>query len=85
MRVGGEDDGVDVGAVQEGVRDRLASGVDGHLHDALVAAGEAAGLDAGTGVDPLVGGVDVLADLVVGDHTLGAIGADTEHADVVDP
>ena len=31
--------------------------------------------DAGALTDPLVGGVDVLADLVVGDHALGAVAA----------
>ena len=52
--VRGEDDGVDVRALQQRIGDRLAAGVDRHLHDALVATREPARLDSRTGVDPLV-------------------------------
>ena len=44
--------------------------------------GEAALLDAGALLDPLVGGVDVAADLLVGDHALGAVAADAVDAGV---
>ena len=84
MGVGREDDGVDVGAGEQSIGDRRAPGLDAHLHDVLVAAREASGLDAGPRVDPLVGGIDVLADLVVGDDALGTVRTDAEHADVVD-
>ena len=49
----------------------------------LVGVGEVAGDDARALADPLVGRVDALADLVVGDHARGAVGADAENAGVL--
>src|SRR5699024_2280488 len=36
----------------------------------------------GAGVDPLVGRIDVLADLVVGDHPFGPVRPDAEQSDL---
>ncbi len=54
-----------------------------HVDDALVVGGEVARDDARALADPLVGGVDVLADLVVGHHPRRAVGADAEDAGVL--
>src|SRR5215207_1341411 len=65
-----------------GLSDRLAGGRAAHVDDALVGAGPAPALDAGALADPLVGGVDALTDLGVGDDARRAVAADAEDARV---
>ncbi|CKP40929.1 Uncharacterised protein [Mycobacterium tuberculosis] len=81
MGVGGDDHAIDVGRRQAGVRQCPSTGLSRHGSRRLVVGGESAGLDAGSGVDPLVGRVDVLAYLVVGDHAFGPVRPDTEQPD----
>src|SRR5262249_21545523 len=50
--------------------------------DGLLVVRPVPGLDAGTRADPLVGGVDLLQDHLVGDHPDGAVAADAEDARV---
>src|SRR5206468_1901536 len=51
----------------------------GHVDQRLVLRGVAARADARAGPDPLVAGVEHLADLVVGDHALGPVDPEPEH------
>ena len=73
-------EGTPAGTVARGVPSRITHR---HVDDTLVDRRTVPGLDARTVPDPLVGGVDGLADLGVADHPRGAIAADAEDAGVL--
>lgn len=83
MGVGRQDHAVDVGRIQVRVAQRASTSLGRHRSGGFVVGGEASGLDAGMGVDPFIGRVDLLADLFVGDDPLGTVGPDTEQSDVL--
>ena len=74
-RDGGQDEQVDLVGGDAGVAERLAGGGDGHVGDVLALAGDAAGADAGAGVDPGVRRVDHPGEVVVGQGAFRKIAA----------
>ena len=71
-----DDDGAHLLGVEAGHREGVPGGILGHLDDGLALAGPAALDDAGALADPLVGGVDRVDDLGVGDDPAGPVSAD---------
>ena len=73
----GEHDHVEVGLLEAGTLEGHLGGVHGHVCRADAFRSEAAGMDTGAFLDPLVGGLDaVLAcQIVVGDDPLGDVHA----------
>ena len=82
VRDGRDDDRLNVLTGYTGCCQGVLGGTDGKVGDRLVFAGAVAGCDAGALLDPLVGGVDCLNDVVVGDDDLTAGCAVTEDAGV---
>ena len=80
---GGDDDGTELGGLDAGLLQGLAGGALGHVDHADVGGGAVAGDDAGALADPLVGGIDPLADVVVGDDDVGPVRADAQDAGVL--
>ena len=71
-------DAVDLPGVDAGPLERRTRGGDRHHLHGLLRRREAALLDAGALLDPLVAGVDRVDDLGVRDHRDGPVGADAE-------
>ena len=82
VRDGRDDDRLNVLTGYTGCFEGVLGGTDGKVGYRLVFAGAVAGCDAGALLDPLVGGVDCLNDVVVGDDDLTAGCAVTEDAGV---
>ena len=82
MRDGRDDDRLNVLTGYTGRFEGVLGGADGKVGYRLVFAGAVAGCDTGALLDPLVGGVDCLNDVVVGDDDLAAGCAVTEDAGV---
>ena len=80
---GGDDDGAELGGLDAGLLQGLAGGALGHVDDADVGGGTVAGDDAGALADPLVRGIDPLADVLVGDDDVRAVGAESQDAGVL--
>lgn len=76
------DDRLNVLTGYTGCFESILGGTDGKVCYRLVFAGAVAGCDTGALLDPLVGGVDCLNDVVVGDDDLAAGCAVTEDAGV---
>jgi len=76
---GRDDDGVDLLGGDAAGFECFSACRDRHLDDVFFGIGESAVLDAGSRLNPLVAGVDELADLIVGDYPFGAVNAQTEH------
>ena len=75
-----DDDGADLLRSDAGHGQGVPAGGLGHLDDALALTGEAALDDPGALADPLVGGVDRVDDLGVGDDPARPVGADSPDA-----
>src|SRR5690606_3440772 len=71
---------VDLGRVGPRVGQRLGTGGDGHVDQPLVLAREPPLDDADAVADPLVAGVHVLGELVVGHGAVGLGASHAEHA-----
>lgn len=82
VRDGRDDDRLNVLTGYTGCFEGVLGGTDGKVGYRLVFARAVAGCDTGTLLDPLVGGVDCLNDVVVGDDDLTAGCAVTEDAGV---
>ena len=76
-RAGGQDDRIDLGGCGAGVRKRGTRGLGTHECRRLVRGRDVALAYAGALADPLVRRIDRVGELVVADHALGQIGADT--------
>src|SRR5262245_41084485 len=61
------------------MRQRRLGGVQAHRGGGLAVGGDAALVDAGALDDPLVGGVDGLRELLIGEHAAGQVAAAAEH------
>ncbi len=78
--VGGRnDDQVDFVRRQARIVERAAGGGGGEVGRVLALGRDVALLDADALLDPLVGGVDGLAQLVIGHDALGQVAADAAH------
>ena len=82
MRDGRNDDRLNVLTGYTGCLEGVLGGIDGEVGYRLVFAGAVAGCDAGALLNPLVGGVDCLNDVIVGDDDITAGCAVTEDAGV---
>ena len=82
MRDGRDDDRLNVLASYARCFESVLCGANGKVGYRLVFAGAVAGCDTGALLNPLVGGVDCLNDVVVGDDDLAAGCAVTEDAGV---
>ena len=78
----GDEDRVEVGALEAGHLQGRPGGEHGHVDDRLAVPGPAPLDDAGALADPLVGGVDALDDLGVGDDPSRPVAADAGDAGV---
>ena len=82
MRNGRDDDRFDIFAGYAGGLQGVLCGADGEVGDGLVLAGAVTSNDAGALANPLIGGVDGLDDVIVGDDDIAAGGTVAEDAGV---
>ena len=80
VRDGRDDDSAQLGGVNAGLLECFPGGSLGHVDDADIGRGAVAGHDSGTLTDPLVRGIDPLADVFVGDDDVRAVCADAYDA-----
>ena len=78
---GGDDDEVEFGGGEAGVLEGPRGGLGRHVGGEFPLGGDAAFLDAGAGGDPLVGGVDQLCQIGIGEDFFGQIAARSGNGD----